>query len=41
MKKEYAMFLSIINRENTKKRIYLRLVNSEKNNEDDEENFLA
>lgn len=41
IKKEYAMFTSIISNPNIKKTVYLKLAYLKKNNEDKEKNFLA
>ena len=36
-KKEYAVFTGIMSRPETERTVYLRLANSEENNEDEEE----
>lgn len=40
-KKEYAIFTDIISKLDNKKTVYMRLANSEKNNEDKEKNLSA
>ena len=40
-KTEYAMFISIINKPDKKRRVYRRLDNLKEDNEDDEKDFLA
>ena len=40
-KEKYTVFTGIISKSDAKKTVYLRLANSEKDNKDEEEDFLA